>query len=211
MSKSRAQSERIYKHVGKLVVSWNDLELQLRRLLYCLSPDWFTATVLTADMQASGLLHVVKTMAGEHDADATKLNRFMEDARPKTGHKVRPLDLVKEHVNRVVECADSLRLHRNYFAHGINSPTVKIPYFTLGGMTARKQRLAMYDRPIELAEIRRITALIGRTTRYAKQLESCIRANQRTLGKPPRWPQKLPVPEQPDKKAAHLNERIPLF
>jgi hypothetical protein len=217
MSGSRAHSELIYKQIGELVILWNDLELQVRRIMNCLCDDWFTVSVLSADMPAASLIQTVKIMAAESDADAAKMNRFIAAAYEKTGRYVRARDPIFEHVERVAECADKLRTYRNFFAHGVNSPTSKIPHFTLGGMTTRgkRRRLTIYEHPLRLPEIRKIIALISKTVRYGQRVEKCIqnnkdpRAMRRRSG--PKWPKKIPIPKPVNRRFQNLTERIPLF
>jgi hypothetical protein len=212
MPKSRAQSVRIFRHVGKLVVRWNDLELQMRRLVQYITEDWFIVHVLTAEIPAEKLIRVLKLLAAERDADMTKLNRFTAAAAEKTGRHGRKIDMVSEHVGRVVDCADSLRLYRNMYAHGITSPTVYVNKFTVSGWTTRKGRLAEYNVPLKLAEIARATSLIGQVLRYAGRVERCLKANSDSrTHSPVKWPQKLAVPAAPKKPLWNINERIPLF
>lgn len=211
MSKFRAQPNALFKAIGKLAVRWNDLELQLRRLTQHLTDDWLSTLALTVDLQAVSLIHSIKVLTAEHDANKAKLTRFLEEARPKTGHRVRSPHLVAEHVGQLLKCADSLRLHRNLYVHCINSPTRDIPYFTLGGISARSGRLSIFETPIRLREIAKVTTAIERTVRYAAKIERCVMINNEHHLAPPRWPKKLD-PYAPLKKPLNsVSERIPLF
>jgi hypothetical protein len=206
------QSEQIFKSVGKLIVRWNDLELQLRRLLYCLAEDWFTAAALSVDMQAANLIQALKTFAAEYDADSTKWNRLFVALSEQTGRPAQTKGPVFEHVNWIVESANRLRLHRNLYAHCINSPTREVPRFTLGGMTARGRRLSDYDFPLDLREIRKVISLISATISYAQKVERCIKAAQDSKRTSlPKWPKKLPLPPELKKSLRNLSDRMPLF
>jgi hypothetical protein len=214
MAKPRVRPNQLFSYIGKIAVHWNDLEVHLRRLLHSLSEDWFTAAVFSADLQVANLIQVIKTFAAEYDADATKMNRFILAASEKTGRYVRPRDLVSEHVNRVCDCADRLRLYRNAYVHCITSPTKDVPRYTFGGMTVRKgRRLEEYDLPLIPADIRNLATLIRRTILYAQRVEKCIKDNEDTkIHSPPKWPEKLPVrPAELIKPLKSLSDRFPLF
>jgi hypothetical protein len=174
--------------------------------------DWFIVHVLTAEIPAEKLIRVLKLLAAERDADMTKLNRFTAAADEKTGRHTRKIDMVSEHIGRVVDCADSLRLYRNMYAHGITSPTTVLNTFTVSGWTTRKGRLAEYNVPLKLAEIARATSLIGQVLRYAQKVEKCLKENaEHRSHSSPKWPPKLDVPAKPSKQYWNLNERLPLF
>jgi hypothetical protein len=213
MSKSQAQSKRIFSNLGKLVVRWNDVETQLRRLLLCVTDDWFNATLLTIDLPVANFIQALKTIVSERDVDAARFNTFIEAISQKTGRTVRPTDLVSEHVNHVLECADRLRMYRNLYAHCITSPTDDVPHFTLGGMTARNgHRLKRYDFPVDLRKIRKTIAAIERTVQYAQRVEKCIKIaqdSQRPSG--PKWPKKPSLPPKLDKPMSTISDRIPLL
>jgi hypothetical protein len=212
MSKSRAQSEQIFRHVGKLVIRWNDLETQMRRMVQSITEEWFTVHVLTADMNSAGLIRVLKLLAAEQDADMTRLNRFAAAAAEKTGRHLRKIDMISEHVGRLADSADSLRLHRNLYAHCISSPTKEVNSFTLGGWTTRSGRFAGHDQPLRLREIARTISLIDRTIRYAKRLEKCLQLNAQPRHRPgPKWPPKIPIPAKPNKQLISISERMPLL
>jgi hypothetical protein len=214
MRKSRAQSEQIFKAVGKLVVSWNDLELHVRRLLFALCDDWFTSAVLTADMQISNLLDVLRIFAAEHDVDSTKLNKFNSAAREKLGPRARYRDMVSEHVGRAADIGHVLRNYRNLYAHGVNSPIRGRSYYSLGGMTARnKKRLVVYDHPLRVSQIKKVTRLITSTVRYIDKVEQSVRANKENikLHYAVKWPTKPDIPPAFEKASKPLNEHIPLL
>ncbi len=203
MPRSRVQSERVFSQLGKLVVRWNDLELQLRRLLFSLCDDWVTAAIFSVEMNMHAFLNALRIVAKEYDAHVEKLNRLIRQAAGT------PHDLVSEHVHCVADCADALRLYRNYYAHGITSPREGEP-FTVGGINARG-RLTTYDQLLTAAEMRKITVLIGRTVRYAQAVERCIAANEHPSRARPTWPEKLPVPDKLKKPRSNLLDRIPLL
>jgi hypothetical protein len=213
MRKSRAQSEAIFKSVGKLAVRWNDLDLQLRRLAYSLTDDWFTVAVFSADLQTANLIQSIRVLTAEHDVESSKLNRFIEEARPKTGHRVPLRDMIYEHVDCVLTCADRLRLYRNLYVHCINSPTRDVQHFTLGGMTTRSNgRLSDYNFPLRITEIRKVTAAIERTVRYTEKIEKCIRINQNSKRQAAtKWPKKLVPYAKLKKPLSALTDRMPLF
>ena len=147
---SAPRPQKIFVCVGELAIRWNDLELQLRRLAYCLTDAWFTVAVFSADMQVSALIQSIKTLAVEYDVESAKLNRLLEAARPKTGHNVLVRDMVVEHVDCVLKCAERLRLYRNLYIHCINSPSREVRYFTIGSMTSRTSgRLSVYEFPLK--------------------------------------------------------------
>ncbi len=112
-----SRTEPIFYEVGKLAIAWNNLEWQLRRVAFSLTDDWFTVALLTIDLQAANLIQAIRLLTTEHDAEIAKANRFIEAARPVTQHKVRSRDLVSEHVNCLLNCADRLRLYRNLYVH----------------------------------------------------------------------------------------------
>jgi hypothetical protein len=193
MPKSRAQSERIFRHVGRLVITWNDLELQFRRVLFAFTEtheDFVNVATLTADMQADALFKATKAIAKEQEAFRTRLNQFLHAIAEKTGHPRLHYELPSEHVDHLCRCADRLRLYRNYYAHGITSPFGPASY-TLSGITARVG-LQTHDSPIKIRELSRTIAAINRTMRYAQKLERCISQYRNGEGTPS-WPKKIPI------------------
>lgn len=210
MSSNRPQ--KIYACVGELAVRWNDLELRLRRLAYSLTDDWFTVAVFSADMQVSALIQSMKTLATEYDVESAKLNKLMEATRPKIRHKVLLRDMIVGHVEGVLSCADRLRLYRNLYLHCINSPSREAPYFTIGGMTSRASRLSVYELPLKVREIRKVSAAIKRTVDYAKRIEACIKANEdHERRSRTKWPKKLTPYPKLKKPFSHFTDGTPLF
>jgi hypothetical protein len=213
MLRASAQPDALFKAIGQLAVRWNDLDIQLRRLAYSLTDDWFTVAVFTTDMPVADLIQSIKLLAAEHDVESSKLNKFLDITRPKTRHRVRSRDLIHEHVAHAVTCADRLRLYRNLYVHCVNSPGIMDSRFTLGGMTARSNgRLSDYLLPLRMREIRKVIAAIQRTTMYVYKEEMCIRANQDNNRRSrPTWPNK-PTPYMKLKRPyAALTDRMPLF
>jgi hypothetical protein len=210
----RSQSEALFKAVGKLAIRWNDLELQLRRVGCSFTDDWFTVTTLIVDLQAANLIQAIKPLAAEHDVEAAKLNRFLDEARPKTGHRVRLRDMVFPHVDYLLTSADRLRLHRNLYIHCINSLVPEgHPPFVLGGMTTRATgRLSDYEFPIKLREINKVTAAIEKAILYADRVGKCIAQNidneRRTA---PKWPKPITPYPKLKKPYAAISDRMPLF
>lgn len=208
---SKVQSERMFAQLGKMVVLWNDLELQLKRLLVCLSDDVITVLILSTDMQASALVNAVETMAREYDVHRTKFGQFSKAVSEKTGRPPQTFEPISEHVNCVIACADKLREYRNYYAHGVVTPGRNDPLM-VGGITARGGRLDTYDAQFTVAELKRITTLIGQTVRYAERVIKCISARKDDPSQTrPTWPKKLPVPEKLKKPRTSLQDRLPLF
>jgi hypothetical protein len=172
----------------------------------------FTAAALTVDMQAANLIQVVKTFAAEYDAEAAKWNRLFTALSEKTARHVKATDSVFDHVNYIVECANRLRLHRNLYTHCINSPTLEIPRFTLGGMTARNRRLSDYDYPLDLRAIGKVISSIRKTTAYTIKIEKLIRAGKDSKRTDPlKWPKKPSLPAELKKSLRNLSDRMPLF
>lgn len=214
MRASVAQSEALFKSVGKLAIRWNDLDLQLRRLAYSLTDDWFTVAILTADLQTANLIQAIRLLAKEYDVESTKLNNFLDEARPKTGHHIRARDMIFDHVDCALTCADRLRLYRNLYIHCIISPTAYHPSgFILGGMTTRSNgRLSDYEFPLKIREINKVTTAIYHAVNYAAHIEYCIKLNQDIDRKSaPRWPKKLIPYAQLKKPYSALTDRMPLF
>jgi hypothetical protein len=213
MLRPRAQPDALFTAIGQLAVRWNDLDIQLRRLAYSLTDDWFTVAVFTTDMQVANLIQFIRVLATEHDVELNKLNKFLDVTRPKTRHRVRSRDLIREHVEHALTCAERLRLHRNLYVHCVNSPGIMDSHFTLGGMTARLSgRLSDYLLPLRLREIRKGVAAIRRTTMYIFKVEMCIKANQdNNRSSRPKWPNK-PTPYLKLKRPyIALTDRMPLF
>jgi hypothetical protein len=211
--KSCDQSEALFKSIGKLTVRWNDLDLHLRSLAQSLTDDWFAVAVFSVDLQTTNLIQSIRILTTEYDVESTKLNHLLEAARPKTGHRVRSRDMIYQHVNCVLTRADRLRLYRNLYIHCINSPFGHHPTFTLGGMTTRSTgRLSDYEFPLRITEIKKVTAAIGRTVRYAEKVERYIQVNQdyKRHAAPP-WPKKITSYAKLTRPFNALTDRMPLF
>lgn len=212
MRKNRSQSDSIFRCVGRMVIAWNDLELQIRRVLFAITDThehFLSVATLTADMQAEALFKALKSVAKEHDRFHAKFNRFLVVISEKTGRTPTQIGPISEHIENLYTCADRLRLYRNYYAHGITSPAGKITY-TLGSMTARKG-LSLHDHPIKLRDITKTTAAITQTVKYGRRIEQCLRTRQSRATKPIQWPPKVrPLPEL--KKAyTSLTDQLPIL
>jgi len=114
--------------------------------------------------------------------------------RPKTNHDVLARDMIFEHVDCILTCADRLRLHRNLYAHAINWPTEETPFFTLGGMTTKNKnrRFATYEFPIKVQEIQRAASAVRKLVEYTHRVEYCVHLNHQPDRKSSiRWPKRL--------------------
>jgi hypothetical protein len=211
MRRRYARSERIYREIGRLIISWNDLELHLRRLLYAISEDWFSIAALTVDINSDGLIRALKLLSAERDVEVIQINQITQQTIEETGRPFKLMGTIAEHVGRVADCADRLRLHRNIYTHCITSPTEHNPRFTLGGMTARNGRLATFDLPLRVTEIKKTTNLIERIVRYTQRVEKCVKQNSKVSRRSPKWPQKPELPKRPSRPLLMLGERIPFF
>jgi hypothetical protein len=213
MPKSPAQSEKLWKEIGRVVLYWNDLELRLRRILHLLSNDWFSVALLTADMQSVTLIQTVRIFAAEHDVDSGKPNKLLDLTRDKVGHNLAPKESIFKHVKHVCDCADRLRAHRNLYAHCVTSPTKDVPRYTVSGWTTRNRgRLAQYDVPLNLGEMRKIAKLMTQAISYAERVENCIRQSQDSNRKTPvKWPKQIDLPDQLEKLHTTINETLSLF
>jgi hypothetical protein len=65
---STSDGDELLLHLGKLIVTWNDLETLIRQVLYTLSDrDILTAAILMADMSITGLMNVLRPLAFKYD------------------------------------------------------------------------------------------------------------------------------------------------
>ncbi|CAI2935011.1 hypothetical protein [Aminobacter niigataensis] len=155
--------------VGQMLVTWNQLEHETRRLLQEIcGGDTVANRVLTAEFNGMALASALKTAA------ATIL----------------PDDL-KAHV---VDCAkrfDDLKDYRNHYVHGVVGPEwEKKGHMSVERHTARST-LKIYDTPISTMELTNLTEQFAVLSIVAIDLSLVVRDHNRgtpyTLPRTPDW------------------------
>jgi hypothetical protein len=185
----RPSPDQLFRHIGQLVIQWNDLDLQFRRLILALTEDELSVLVLIADYSSAELIRTTDRLAIDQDAFNARFDKRLKLISEKTGNHTPPSESIHPHIVELTQRADKLRVYRNYYAHSIVSPIGNDPHHSLGGVTARDGKgLHEFSAPIKLSEIRETTALIRRTLRYAQQLERCIASRRSSRQKPIPWP-----------------------
>jgi hypothetical protein len=187
-------SRSTIEQLGRLVIYWNDFEIQIRSLLLVLTNDPETAAILSAGFETDALFSAVRTLASEYDASRKRLNtRFMIEA-DNGNIKVRLYEEAAAHVHHLIDCADGLREYRNMYVQGVCSPRKSEGIKTHGYHPIRPLDVwIQLDIPEDL---NRITTEILDLTKYAITLITCIQKNDakkthvRLL-----WPIRPPLPE----------------
>jgi hypothetical protein len=200
-----SEPRRFYNQIGKLAVRWNDLELVLKLLIFALSKRGiFVAAILAADMQIIGLLNLIRTLASEYDISNHRINESLKITARKEKIKMKIFDAVAGHVHHLIDGVDIIREYRNYYVHGILSPTKG--QFSVGGMSGR-QRFSIHHRQITLTELRDTTKQIESLVRYGRKLVACIEANENPkFSVRPTWPKKTSFACEA-KEASHKSAR----
>lgn len=197
---STSDGDELLLHLGKLIVTWNDLETLIRQVLYTLSDrDILTAAILMADMSITGLMNVLRPLAFKYDewqramfVDLQSERRLRDYLGP------RQIEPVAPHVNHLIEFTDRLREYRNFYIHGINRPRPG-KGFRARTQTART-KFVIFEQPITLADLQILTSEIERCIGYGfKVIDAVVMAREhmssRDVG-PPTWPEKPLLPDR---------------
>jgi hypothetical protein len=187
--------------VGKLVLTWNDLDQWIRHLIYLIAMnDALTVMVLTADMRTSAALNALRALTIEQDATAIRSFRRRAAKHPdlfrpgETGPQA-----AAPHVQHFIDYVDRLREYRNFYVHGIGNPNPD-QGFQATGKTARG-RLSAFKKAITPRDLELLTGQIQECIRYALALFHAIDQNHPFArfapgASPPTWPEKPPLPDK---------------
>jgi hypothetical protein len=182
--------------LGRLVINWNDLEIQIRSLLVTLTADVTSAEILTADLETAAMFNALRALAIEYDARRRRLNtRITIDADSKN-IKARVYDEAAAHIIHLIDCANRLHDYKEIYLHRTNS-IQKSKYIAVNDSktkTFHELRLPLnlgYD-PAQLA-----TQLVN-LRRYAAALMRCIIKNENRRSRTQIiWPEEFPLPKAP--------------
>jgi hypothetical protein len=202
-SKTPAHTE-LFTQLGRLVVAWNWLEQVMRDILYTLSiRDRLTTAILTVDMNATALMRALGTLATEHDTVETIVRKKRERS-PDSFTKYLGETLGKKepqpvfpHVSHFILYCDRLREFRNFYVHGILTPSDNGE--AIAATTTARGKLSFYNETISSADLEALTIEIAACSAYGAKVAAAIaqaRAyEQKKDAAPPTWPEKPPLPD----------------
>jgi len=107
--------------LGRLVIHWNDLEIQIRSLLVTLTVDATSAEILTADLKTVAMFNAVRALAIEYDARRRRLNTRITIDADNENIKAKLYDAAAAHISHLIDCADRLPDYKKIFVHRTNS------------------------------------------------------------------------------------------
>jgi hypothetical protein len=188
--KSRSTTDQL----GRLVMYWNDFEIQIRSLLLVLTNDPETAATLSADFETVALFNAVRTLANEYDANRKRLNTRLMIEADNRNIKVRLYEEAATHVHHLIDCAARLREYRNMYVKEVRSPQKYEGIKTCRDHPISSQKVSpQLNLPDDL---NRTTTEILALTKYAITLISCIQKNDSRKARVRlEWPMKPPLPE----------------
>ena len=74
MREFKAKSRSITSELGRLVICWNDLELEIRVLLLTISNDAATVEALTSQLDIAAVFIAMRKLANQYDAHRRRLD-----------------------------------------------------------------------------------------------------------------------------------------
>jgi hypothetical protein len=172
----------------------------MRDIIFMLSiRDAITATILTADMNATALMKALGTIAAEHDTMESHL--LHKRQAPDYAYKFLSVGAkepqpVFPHVSHFIAFCDRLREFRNFYVHGIITPDPK------GGAIARstsaRGKLSFYRESISVSDLESLTERIATCVAYGTNVCTVIgQISAYSSDKdavPPIWPEKPRLP-----------------
>jgi len=131
--------ENVLAEIGQLLVTWNNVEDNLRLLLMEICGGETPGNkILTAELNGVTLVSALRSAANE----------------------ILPDDLALA-IDSAAIRFDELRNHRNHFVHGARGVEDTVPYRALLKRTTARRELTIYDEKIVNIEIRDLTELIA--------------------------------------------------
>jgi hypothetical protein len=204
--------------IGRLVLTWNDLDEWIRHLILLISIDApLVVSVLTADMNTSAALNALRALTVEQDASGIRHYRRMKAKANLLPPETREPEPFAPHILHFIEYVDRLREYRNFYLHGISNPKPNSG-FEARGRTARG-RLSEFRKPITSTDIATLTNEIEKCIAYGEAIFRAIDqshpfARYASLSGGdfvlPTWPEKSPLPDRLVKtRLILLDERDP--
>jgi hypothetical protein len=195
MTKQNTRNRLSSSRLGRLVILWNDLEIQIRSLLLALADESKTAEILSADLEIDVVFNAVRNLAHEYDAHRKRLNtRLLIEAESRNA-KVKLYEEAAAHIIYLIDCADRLLEYRNIYVHGMHSSGT-IGDITIRGFNTRIP-LPASSQLNWLDDLECVAAEIAALTRYAAALNACVQKNEkRNSHVRVVWPKRPPSPEK---------------
>ena len=175
MTTPSKNSRSITDQLGRLVMYWNDFEIQIRSLLLLLANDPETAAILSADLETVALFNAVRTLANEYDASRKRLNTRLMIEADNRNIKAKLYEEAAGHVHHLIDCAYRLLEYRNSYVQRVCSPlkneSINTRHHHPTSSLGVRPELNLPD------DLSCITTQIVALTKYAVTLKVCIQKN----------------------------------
>ena len=176
--------------LGRLVMNWNDLEVQIRVLLLKLTNDVTSAEILAAKLEAPAIFEAVRALANEYDANRKRLNTRLAMEADTHNTKVRFYEEVSSHVNHVIDCAGYLREYKEFYLREVRgtSKLVRAPIVNFKVPDCP----ANYSQLTTPPELERVATQLKNLAKYTAAIIACIAKNENKRARARLvWPKKL--------------------